>query len=176
MPATYEIKFGPKGPTKEFEGSTGNYYEFEDGSHMYMNTTPVWCHGCGQITHGERIESLEEIDKKLADLNNPTSVLYRMTAKGLLNEITGGGDRLLQERLQKTKQRRTWRERRISPPKCIRCGSTDILVLPIDQPVPNPAGPGTIKVRCVGMCETDFDECFFTPEGDRIPKETTPTH
>jgi hypothetical protein len=26
------------------------------------------------------------------------------------------------------------------------------------------------------MCSTDFNEWFFTPEGDRIPRDTKPTY
>lgn len=76
MPAMYEVSFAPDGAIKQFVGSRGNYYEFHDGSHIDLETTPVWCHDCRKIAHGEQIESLEEIDKQLADLNDPASMLY----------------------------------------------------------------------------------------------------
>ena len=31
-------------------------------------------------------------------------------------------------------------------------------------------------IHCVGMCSTSFNEWFFTPEGDRIPRDTRPTY
>jgi|GEM_PF-4983383 len=33
-----------------------------------------------------------------------------------------------------------------------------------------------IQIDCVGMCSTSFNEWFFTPEGDRIPRDTQPTY
>lgn len=176
MPGMYEIRFLPDGPVAEFAGSRGNYYELDDGSHLDMHTTPIWCLHCGKVTHGERIESLEEIDRQLADLNDSNSDLYRMTARGTLHELTGGGDDYLQKRVDELLRRRRWRERRISPAKCILCGSTDIFVFPVNQESPNPAGPGTVEVKIVGMCSTSFNEWFFNSEGNRVPKDTKPTY
>jgi hypothetical protein len=28
----------------------------------------------------------------------------------------------------------------------------------------------------IGLCSNDFNEWFFTPEGDRIPRDTKPTY
>jgi hypothetical protein len=178
MPGLYEIEFSPDEPVKEFAGSRGNYYEFEDQSHLDMETTPVWCHHCGKITHGEKIEPLAEIDKKLADLNDPSSELYKFSMRSLLPGLDElmPRDKFRLDLIETAKKRRAWRAQRLSEPKCILCGSTSIFAFPLNQQVPNPAGQGTVEMSVVGMCSTRFNEWFFTPEGDRIPRDTKPTY
>ncbi len=110
MPAIYEIRYLPRGNTEEYYGSRGNYYEFDDGSHIEVRSRLVWCRRCGQYADGESIESLDEIDRQLADLEDPRSDLYRFTQKSLSKP--GGGFRRYW--IELTKQRRQWRERRVS--------------------------------------------------------------
>ena len=164
MPVMYEIRWFPSGRTQRFPGSRGNYYECSESDRLELRSVPVWCRRCGECTTGEDLSSVEQIDAQLRDLYDPTSQLYRMTQP------------FLQERLTELQWRRRWRETRLSPPRCIRCGSADILPLPIGERVPNPAGEGELQIDCVGMCSTSFNEWFFTPEGDRIPRDTRPTY
>jgi hypothetical protein len=176
MPAFYEIRWLPNGPTEAFAGSRGNYYEFSESDRLDLHSVPVWCQRCAKITQGEHLSTIEEIDKDIRDLNDPTSQLYRMTRHGTLDELTGKGHEFLQDRLAELRRRRSWRMARKSPPKCIRCGSTEVIMFPEGVPVPNPNGEGMIQVDCVGMCSTAFNEWFFSPEGDRIPRDTQPTY
>jgi hypothetical protein len=176
MPGLYEIHWLPEGRTEKFAGSRGNYYEFSDTDRLDLDSVPVWCHRCAKITHGESLPSLDEIDQQIHDLHDPASDLYHMTRHGVLDEFFGKGQELLQEQLAKLQRRRQWRATRKSPPKCIHCGSAEIIELPLGKPVANPAGAGEIELQLIGMCSTSFNEWFFTPEGDRIPRETQPTY
>ena len=176
MPACYEFMFFPEGRVEQFGGSRGNYYEFADGTRLDMHTTPVWCHNCGKIAHGEMIETLEEMNQQLADLRNPRSELYRFLAKDFTHEYKDLGEAFTRMHGEERERRRRWRTGRVSPPRCLRCGSTNIFVFPINQSVSNPAGPGTVEVIIRGMCSTYFNEWFFTPEGERIPRDTKPTY
>ena len=169
----YEILVRPHGRAELFPGTRGNYYELDDGKHIDVETTPVWCRRCGDFRHGERIEPVAEIDRQLADLHNPRSKLYQLYAHDYLEECKDLGP---MGPIPELMLRRAWRENRVSPPRCIECGSTDIVVFPINQPVPDPAGRGTVEVRSRGMCSTAFNEWFFTPEGQRIPRDTRPTY
>ncbi|HUE70118.1 MAG TPA: hypothetical protein VMP01_04445 [Pirellulaceae bacterium] len=155
----YEIRWLPDGPIEAFAGSRGNYYELSASEHLDLDSVPVWCNRCATITHGEHLSTLDEIDDQIRDLNDPTSAAYRRTRHGMLDDITGKGEEFLQKRLAKLELRRRWRQSRRSPPKCIRCGSTEIVELPIGKAVPNPFGDGEIQVECVGMCSTVFNEC-----------------
>jgi hypothetical protein len=174
MPAMYEIITAPGGGGGLFAGTRGNYYDL-GGGQIEVETTPGWCRRCGRWRHVELIETVAEIDQKLADLRNPRSKLYQLYARDYLEECKDLGPTFCAGVIAELKLRRRWREERVTPPKCIECGSTDIVVLPINEVVSNPAGPGTVEVRIRGMCSTDFNEWFFTPEGDRIPRDTKPT-
>lgn len=172
----YEIRRLPDGPTEQFAGSRGNYYEFSESDRLDLHSVPVWCHRCGKITHGEDLSTVREIDEQIRDLDDPSSQLYRMTRHGVLEELSGKGEEFLQDRVNELQRRRSWRLTRKAPPKCLHCGTTDILELLEGVPVPNPRGDGRIQIDCVGMCSTIFNQWFFTPEGDRIARDTLPTY
>lgn len=161
MPAVYEIRFLPEGRIEELSGSRGNYYEFPDGRRMEVETTPVWCRPCGRVTEGEEVETLAQIDRELADLHDPTSERYRSTQRPPRDD----GHELRLFLIDRARRRRTWREVRVSPAKCLACGSADIVVFPDQQPVPHPAGTGTVTVACVGLCTTLPTGRIFTPAG-----------
>jgi len=57
MSAYYEVRFLPSGTVMKSFGSEFNFYALEDASRIDLQTTPVWCHQCGRIGDGERIES-----------------------------------------------------------------------------------------------------------------------
>jgi hypothetical protein len=159
-----------------FAGTRGNYYELAPDSHIELVAAPVWCRRCGAYWHGEQIETVAEIDQQLADLRNPRSKLYQIYARDYLEECKDLGPTFCAGRIAELKFRRVWREARRSGPKCIECGSADILVLPYNRPVPSPAGPGTVTLGVRGMCSTYFNNWYFTPEGDRIPRDTKPAY
>jgi hypothetical protein len=176
MPASYEIRRLPDGPIEEFFGSRGNYYEFSESDRLDLHSVPVWCACCAEFTEGEDLSTVEEIDQKIRALNDPASELYRMTRYGLLDDLFGKGQEFLRDQLGELQRRRRWRTGRNSPPKCIVCGSNKITIIPEGTPMPHPNGDGMIEIACVGMCSTEFNEWYFTPEGDRIPRDTKPTY
>src|SRR4051795_3674685 len=115
MPAVYQIRFLPSGETREFYGSRGDHYELEDGPHIDVWSRPVWCHRCNDFTDGEYVGRLEEIDQHLEELRDPSSELSR-------------GLRYRPTIIEGLEQRRRWLTGRVSPPKCLECGSTEIVV------------------------------------------------
>jgi hypothetical protein len=176
VPASYTITFLPDGRVERFFGSRGNYYEFADGSHLDIYAEPVWCNRCHRVTHGEAIPTIEALDQRLADLDSPVSGADSLLPPAL--EPPGFRENLRREAINEAQRRREWRLTRRSPPKCIHCGSEEIIALPDSQPVTVPTDPTpiTIVLRVTGMCSTNFNEWFFTPEGDRIPRDTKPTY
>ena len=183
MPAFYKIEYLPEGTVEEFAGSRGNYYEFEDGSTIDLQSEPVWCQQCGKVTHGESIEPIEVIEMRIAELMDPDSELYRWTMRTPFEGMKNlerlcpkeSRDSFRLELLSNARKRREWREHRQSPPKCIHCGSTNIISFPENDAISGPPGT-TIRLRCVGMCSTNFNQWFYTPEGDRIARDTKPTY
>jgi hypothetical protein len=168
MPTWYEFKFMPEGRVQRWFGTRGNCYRLADGCEIDLHTTPVWCAQCVSITDGEKIESLATIDKDLADLRDPASFSYQMWTNNAVHEVLGGGDKLREGHVEALKLRRQWRESRTSPPRCIECGSTEILPFPENEAVNNPAGPGTVTMSAVGHVSTGWTGWVFTPEGERI--------
>jgi hypothetical protein len=176
MPADYEIHWLPDGPIEEFRGSRGNYYEFSESDHIDLQAVPVWCRRCARITEGEELLTTEELDRLINDLQDTSTEIYKFTRHGVLEELLGKGEEHVQECIIDLQRRRQWRESRVSPAKCIQCGSTDIVFFRLDEPMPSPRGRGEVQIQIVGMCSTSFNEWFFTPEGDRIPRDTQSTY
>jgi len=186
MPAWYQIHWLPDGPTKEYFGTRGNYYEFSETDRLDLHTALIWCYRCESFSDGEYLSTVEEIDQQMRDLHDPSSMLYCIILDGVhcdaIREQFGEesvaewrADRL-QEKTAELERRRRWREGRMSPPKCIQCGTTRIVPLTFEGPIPNPCGDGIIQVDVVGHCSTDFNNWYYTPEGDRIPRETRPSY
>ena len=176
MPAYYRITFRPEGRVEEFAGTRGNYYEFEDGARIEVRTRPVWCRRCSKVTHGEDIEPLTEIEQEIARLAKRRAEIIREMATEAHPLVQDLGPPLSLDYISGLRRRRQWRADRKSRPKCIACCTADIVSLPLGRTVPHPGGNGTIEVRGAGMCSTDFNEWFFTPEGERIPRDTKPTY
>jgi hypothetical protein len=176
MPAMYEIKFLPEGKVLNFAGSRGNYYELADGNHIDVHTEPVWCRQCGKITHGEEIESQEEIDRTLAHLQERRAAMLSEAESERYPAVQDLGGRFSAAYIESMTRRSEWRKARKSPPRCVLCGSIEIVRLPPGEHVPHPDGSGWIELDVIGMCSTSFNEWFFMPEGDRIPRDTKPTY
>lgn len=167
MALYYDVIFRPGDRVEGYGESRGNYYQLTDGSRIDVETTPVWCHRCGRFTDGEQVEPLEEIDRRLVELADPSSETCRELSL-LGGPRTGGGDEVLRGEIERLTRQRAWRERRVTPAKCILCGSPDIVVFPLDQSVPHPAGAGTVEVGVAGMCSPRWNDWYFTSEGDRV--------
>lgn len=166
MPALYRLTFLPDGSTRDFCGSRGNYYRLTDGSEIELRSWPVWCVRCGDVTHGERLESVEEIDRKIARLERLADEIRREMSRPPPPAPGARGDRFEREQIGQLRQRRAWRERRRTPPRCLVCGSTGIVSLEGGRAVH--AGRGTVVCQIVGMCSTSDNMWYFTSEGERI--------
>jgi len=172
MPAVYQFRFVPGGETQEFYGSRGDHYELPDGTHIDLRSSPVWCRRCNEFADGEAIEEIEEIDRQIADLRDPQSELFRFYKESSTGSIGVDGIHFISELVK----RRCWDESRKSPPKCLGCGSPEIVLLPEGQKVTNPTGSGWIEVTVTGLSSTPFMNRYYTTEGDRIPTHTKPTY
>lgn len=180
MPAWYEIRFSDLDGTIDWYGSRGFYYEFADGTNIGLHPTIAWCCKCSAFVDAEWIPALDYIENELVELHTPGSMAYESHTsteppfdKSPFKERRA---RIFEEAKTEAALRIDWRKKRISPPKCLICGSLEIKFPDDDNGTVEIPGRGTAKVECCGMCSTEFCNWFYTPEGDRIPRETKPTY
>ena len=171
MPACYEIRYAD-GRVEETFGIRGLHYEFPDGETLDVHTEIGWCFSCNTFTDIERLEAIEEIDQQIADMHDPDSVLYRM----FFDSPAGKDGEFLKSQVAEAQRRRDFLLQRTSPAKCVHCGTENVKQIPHGETVEHPAGCGTFVLESVGMCSTDFMNWYFTPEGERIPRDTRPSY
>ena len=172
MPGVYEVILLPEGKVHSLYGSRGNYYQLPDDLALTVCAVPVWCRRCQTFFEGEDIGSVQGLEQEVTDYSDINSAGSRRILEiSLLRNDTAD----LAELLAESKTRLEWRIGRIAPPKCLECGTTDIVHLGEGQEIASPCSPGTLTITCVGMCSTAFNNHYYTPEGDRIPMETQPS-
>lgn len=180
MPAWYEIRFSNVDGKTDWYESRGFYYELADGTNIGLHSTIAWCCQCEDFVNAEWIPSLEYVENELDELRTPGSRAYdRHTSteppfdKSPFKERRA---RNFAEAKVEAAQRVEWRRKRISPPKCLICGTCDIIFPSDEDGTVEIPGRGIATVECGGMCSTEFCNWFYTPEGDRIPRNTKPSY
>jgi len=140
-----------------FPSSRDNFYVFATGRRISLVYTPVWCRTCREITPGERLRTISEIDKLIREYEQWDPSTQR--------------DRHLDD----FAFQRQWMIARQSPPRCLRCFSPDVYVLPVGQKVPHPGGDQSwITVSIFGFVDpVNSGDWLLDPEG--LPLKT-PSH
>jgi len=172
MPGMYEITLLPEKEVHRFCGTRGNYYQLPDGSKLNVHGKPAWCRQCQAFLEAEWIQSVPELEKAITDYSDIDSTESQRVLQ--LSFVRDKAESLAR-RLSERTIRLQWREGRAAPPKCLECGTTDVIDLGDGQEIASPCSPGTLTICWVGMCSTAFRNYFYTPEGDRILMETQPT-
>ncbi len=172
MPVMYKITLLPKGEVRTFTGTRGNYYLLSDDLKIEVRKWPVWCRECQAFSEGEHIQSVPELEQAVADYSDINSAENQRVLQ--LSFIRDKAE-FIAKRLAERTARLQWRRGRTAPPKCLECGTMDIVDLGDGQEVASPCSPGTLTIGGVAMCSTAFRNYFYTPEGDRIPIKTQPS-
>jgi hypothetical protein len=173
MPGMYEITLLPEKKVHRFCGTRGNYYQLPDGSKLDVHRKPVWCRHCQAFSEGEWLQSVPELEQAIAAYSDINSAeRQRVLQSSFIQDKAGS----LAKRLAQSTVRLQWRKGRATPPKCLECGTTEIVDLGNGQEIASPCSPGTLTIQLVGMCSTEFRNYFYTPEGNRIPMETQPSY
>ena len=134
-------------------------YRLATGDVLHVRQTECWCFTCERIDMAERVDSLDELQSELQRLQYPDEDESRMIA------FIGVA---IEKRIAETELRIKWRRNRISPPKCLHCGSTDITRLPDTDEFRHPQTEERVVVAGRGFASTDEWHAEFTPEGDVI--------
>lgn len=107
----------------------------------------------------ERVESLDELESEFARLRYPDDEEARM--------LTFIGTPI-EERIAEIELRMIWRRNRVSPAKCLQCGSTNIVQIPDTEEFLHPKTGERVVVADHGFASTDSWHAQFSPEGDAI--------
>lgn len=134
-------------------------YILDDGSRLGVAQEDYFCRACNRFVAGERIESVAELEFLLEQIENNPESRHRKFAEYI-------GD--LPKQISDLQARINWRKKRQSPPKCLHCGSTDILPVPEDEEFDHPATGLRMKAAGQGFASTDQWHATYTPEGDSI--------
>lgn len=166
MPRFYHLTYLASGEKFEFSESDNLFYVQEDGILLPILITPAWCDLCKKIRNSEIVESLDKLDAHIADLENPNSEICQISRKMYGKRHLHAGEANLKELKSEAQLRRRWLIGRVSPPKCLSCGTTTIIPLQHKETVVTPAGPIYLQVR--GLCSGDFPPAYYSTEGDHI--------
>lgn len=169
MPAIYLLTFLPEQRTEDFVGSRDDYYRLPGGAKITVYSVPAWCERCVKVIHGEQIESVDAIDKRIADLERLAAEIRGEMTRPPLPAPDAPGDRHQQEQIAELKLRREWRARRSSPPKCLTCGST--VIVPLDDGKTMRITGGSVRCDFTGIGDTASHMRFYSPEGDLIERD-----
>ncbi len=163
--AYFRINFLTQGNTQEYPESSGNFYRLNDGREIPLSRHPVWCDACGEVTDGERIEPIDEIEAGIQKYERLAVEIRREMALPPTPSPNAPGERAALSEIAKLQFRASWRRERKSPPRCLRCGSTQIIKL---SEVPIETRVGKISMTFIGFIDTFKSYGKFTPEGERI--------
>jgi hypothetical protein len=144
-----------------FEATLGDRavprYDLGDGTEHYMKTQSAWCFACRSMVDAENLPTLAELLELRAEL---------MESVGDIDFVTGYVfTEAYVDRRSAPMER--WRVTRVSPPRCLDCGATEIVPhQPLDDgPFLHPecggeiAWRGGLSVECRGPGQA------FDPEG-----------
>ncbi len=175
----------PEGVRVMFKDAQGVVYALPDGSELPVIAEPVWCGRCGRLVNGERIETADVLDRRVAHARHPPSIHHDPVADPAVEWYRRAAAwksdlRLLTQysRVADLERRRAWLSARRSPPRCLQCGSTEIVPFPYSETapeMPHPRGFGRLRLDAprVGDYWGDWPS-RLTPEGEAIRTPSPP--
>src|SRR5688572_8099912 len=91
-------------------------YILNNGSQLDIDSQPAWCYCCKRFVEAEKIDSVAELDRQIAELQH-----FRDSPGHIPPDRT-----VRIHRLPELLLRRTWRAHRENPPRCLECRSTNL--------------------------------------------------
>lgn len=139
-------------------------YLLDDGTTLGIVQSDYYCQACDRFVVGEHIETIAELENRINEIkNDPQSDARRFA------EFIGNIPRQIAE----LHVRINWRKQRQSPPKCLECGTMEILPIPNQEEFAHPATGQRMKVKEHGFASAARWQATFTPEGDLIESSGT---
>lgn len=151
----------------DFEATLGDRalprYDLGDDRDHYMQTQSAWCHACRSMVDAEKLPTVAELVDERAQLMKSVGEMELVTGY-VITEVDVDRRMAPMDR---------WRAKRLSPPRCLDCGATEIVPHePLeDGPFLHPGCGGKIEWRGGLSVECRGPGLHFDPEG-RAPGAT----
>ncbi|HET6883758.1 MAG TPA: hypothetical protein VFI31_26635 [Pirellulales bacterium] len=164
----YTVTFLPE-QRKEERYSPLAYYRLPDGVEIRIHTALVWCNRCRVVTWGEHLPTLEEIDDQRAGEDVFVEHFSQLIGDFLALDVCEQGLEEYRADLRlDNERRRQWLFVRQAKPRCLDCGSTDIIGLPLNEETLIPTASTSVVVTLSGRYSGDHTPRIFDPDGEPL--------
>jgi len=170
---THEAKCHQCGYTAEFWDPLRSY-EMPDGAFVTIQKTFVWCAACREVRWGEELPELAALEHELGatKAREPSAMEELSLLVGKYRTL----EEVLTDREQELEERVAWRRVRTSGPRCLECGTTDLVPLVFSEIrsgndkwtlAEHPGCGGRITARELPALTLDRRWIYYTPEGQK---------
>lgn len=134
----------------------------------------AWCCACCAFVAAERLMSLDEIDAELKRAKSDAAAFQpepTQATDGTPGPSVDPHERARahrREEVENWERLRDWRLTRVSPRKCLQCGSTIVRLLGHARRHRHPITDEPIEIELACHMSMTIHE-LYTPEGDAIP-------
>ncbi|TWT79779.1 hypothetical protein CA13_11860 [Planctomycetes bacterium CA13] len=111
--------------TESYRSAIG-YYRLSDGTDIPRCEQPAWCNDCNALRSAERLPDLQRLTEIVADLETTGLSEHDIENAKLMKQDVSD---YLAESLFRSHALMRWRTARQSPPRCLDCESTNLLLL-----------------------------------------------
>jgi len=111
-----------------------------------------WCYECNGITYAEHLPDMEEIKAEYREYYG----IPGPAAHGL-KRILRRFDRCYQQGLRELDNKIAWRKARTASPHCLKCGTTNLMMLEFRQTSDHTAVAEGFRHSCGGMLAHDYN-------------------
>ncbi len=129
---------------------------------MPVHSDYAWCPQCNDLVAAEYLPDMASLQRSLSDVESNGLDDDERDFAAL---IEATAEQLLADRISMWRNYISWRSIRQSPPRCLRCGTTDIQIL--TTPLRHPNCGGNLQIESSG----DYlpaGPVHYDAEGNRI--------
>lgn len=154
---------------QEFKDSALRFYRLENGSEINMPSIIAWCESCKAVVQAEQVPDEGLIESRIEQVKS-----------GELDTFLRLDDEKREKEIDYHLRVLSWRRSRISPPKCLVCGSNKVAELAEPEGYPPKYPPGVTKINCGGK-EVELElflsghinsrggnEIYYDSEGNKV--------
>lgn len=139
-------------------------YRFPDGSKLHVLQDAAWCPNCDRFVVAEKIPSLESLKLELEKTRSGDPETIRIW------QLVSNGQPI-SARVAELEKRIVWRIARANPPRCLECGSLDIVALSGSTEFRHPKTGELVTEVSSGWTDAGPWSANFTPEGDAVDEQ-----